>query len=195
MNNPEPVQEQPLDLRALTQAIRRGDEAAFARFYDAYSFRIYKYLLVLARGDENEAREVCQAVVLKLSKRMQIFAEERQLWAWLCTLARNAFTDHCRARQRRSRLVSVAEAPPDLPEAGPEHYLSESLREALAGLPAEDRELMQAAYVDERPLKDLADELGQTYKAVECRLARLRRQLKERLLKDLRHENQSRPGA
>ena len=44
------------DIRALTLAIRRGDAAAFARFYDLYSFRLYRFLLVLARGDENTAR-------------------------------------------------------------------------------------------------------------------------------------------
>jgi DNA-directed RNA polymerase specialized sigma24 family protein len=45
--------------------------------------------------------------------------------------------------------------------------------------------------VDERPLQGLADELGQTYKAVESRLARLRQKLKERVLENLRHENES----
>jgi DNA-directed RNA polymerase specialized sigma24 family protein len=60
----------------------------------------------------------------------------------------------------------------------------------LAALPPEDRELLQAAYVDKRPLQDLADEAGQTYKAVESRLGRLRHRLKEQVLKDLRHENE-----
>ena len=72
----------------------------------------------------------------------------------------------------------------------PEHQLGEILREALAALPPDERELIQAAYVDKRPLRELADEAGQTYKAVESRLARLRRKLKEQLLKELRHENE-----
>src|SRR6266705_2766329 len=94
------------DIRALTQAVRGGDAQAFSRFYDLYSFRVYRFLLVLARGDENEAREVCQAVFIKLAKRFEVFEEERALWAWLCTLARNAFIDSYRAEQRRNRLVS-----------------------------------------------------------------------------------------
>ena len=143
-------------IRSLTLAIRRGDAAAFARFYDLYSFRLYRFLLVLARGDENTAREVCQAAMTKLAKRFEVFDDERMLWAWLCALA-----------------------------------LSETLGEALAALRPEERELMQAAYVDGRPLQELADASGLTYKAVESRLARLRQKLKEQLLTDLRHENQS----
>ena len=36
------------DIQTLTHAVRRGDADAFSRFYDLYSFRLYKYLLVLA---------------------------------------------------------------------------------------------------------------------------------------------------
>src|SRR5512134_4019787 len=61
-----------VDIQALTRAVRRGDADAFSRFYDLYSFRLYKFLLVLARGDENEAREVCQAAFIKLAKRCDV---------------------------------------------------------------------------------------------------------------------------
>jgi len=47
-----------VSLRALTTAVRRGDEAAFVQFHDLYNLRLYKYLLVLAKGDETEAREI-----------------------------------------------------------------------------------------------------------------------------------------
>ena len=179
------------DIQSLTHAVRRGDADAFSRFYDLYSFRLYKFLLVLTRGDENEAREVCQAVLIKLAKRCDVFSDERRLWAWLCVLARNAFVDHWRVRKRLDRFVSL-DALPAEPNGhwNPEHRLGEILGEALAALPPDERELIQAAYVDKRPLQELADEAGQTYKAIESRLGRLRQRLKEQLLRDLRHENE-----
>ena len=179
------------DIRALTRAVRRGEADAFSRFYDLYSFRLYKFLLVLARGDETEASEVCQAVFIKLAKRCDAFDDERRLWAWLSVLAKNTFIDHCRSRQRWNRFVPL-DALPTEPNGheNPDHWLGEILREALAALPPDERELIQAAYVDKRPLRELADEAGQTYKAVESRLGRLRRKLKEQLLKDLRHEHE-----
>jgi RNA polymerase sigma-70 factor, ECF subfamily len=180
------------DILALTRAVHRGDADAFSRFYDLYSFRLYKFLLVLARGEENEAREVCQAVFIKLAKRCDAFDDERKLWAWLSVLAKNTFVDHCRYRQRWNRFVPL-DALPVEPNGhpNPEHRLGEILREALAAWPPDERELIQAAYVDKRPLRELADEAGQTYKAVESRLGRLRQKLKVQLLKDLRHENES----
>jgi len=61
--------------------------------------------------------------------------------------------------------------------------------ETLAQLEEADQELMRSVYVDRRPLQELADATGQTYKAVESRLGRLRQKLKANLLKYLRHEN------
>jgi RNA polymerase sigma-70 factor (ECF subfamily) len=178
------------DIQALTRAVRRGDADAFAQFYDLYSFRLYKFLLVLARGDEQDAREVCQAVLIKLAKRCDVFADERRLWAWLCVLARNTFLDHCRSRKRLNRFISFEELPAEPNgQASADSRLAEILDEALASLPPEERELIQAAYLDKRPLQELADEAGQTYKAVESRLGRLRQKLKERFLKCLSHEN------
>ena len=55
-------------------------------------------------------------------------------------------------------------------------------------LSPDEQELLQAAYEDERPLQELADEAGQTYKALESRLGRLRQKLKTRLLSQLRNE-------
>jgi RNA polymerase sigma-70 factor (ECF subfamily) len=179
------------DLRALTRAVRRGDADAFSCFYDLYSFRVYKFLLVLAAGDENTAREVCQGVFIKLAKRLNVFEDESALWCWLCAVARNSFLDHCRARRRLNRFVPLDEscAGPNCQENS-EGRLGEILREALADLPPNERELIQAAYVDKRPFQELADELGLTYKAVELRLGRLRQKLKTQLLKALRNEKE-----
>ena len=178
-------------IRELTNAVPRGDAAAFSRLYDLYSFRIYKYLLVLARGNEHDAREVCQSVLIKLAKSCKAFEDEPQFWAWLGTLAKNCFIDHCRAQKRLDRLVLLDELPN---VAAPSHsapVLVELLPEALAALSAKERELIQAAYVDERSLQEVADAAGETYKAVESRLARARQKVREHLLKLLRHENQS----
>ncbi len=131
-------------------------------------------------------------MLIKLAKRFQVFDEERRLWAWLCVVAKNAFIDHRRARQRDDRFVPLDDLAKDAEdEPRTPSQLSEILREILPTLPSEERELLQAAYVDGRPLGELAEASGQTYKAMECRLARLRRKLKEQLLNYLRHEHQS----
>jgi len=181
-----------LNLRELTKGICRGDEAAFTRFYDRYSLRLYQHLLVLAKGNEGEAREVLQTVVVKLARKFKVFEEERRMWGWLCRLARNSYVDLCRVRQRERRFISLETHETELAEPREsEHRLSASLNHALEQLTAEERELMRAAYVDECPLQELAVAWGLTYKAVESRLGRLRRKLKANLLNHLHHEERS----
>jgi RNA polymerase sigma-70 factor, ECF subfamily len=181
-----------VEIRMLTEAICRGEEAAFTRFYELFSFRLYKYLLVLARGNEGDAREVVQTVVLKLAGRFKVFEREEELWSWLCRSARNAYVDHYRARQRQQRFLPLepwgsAHAAP----AKDEGTWRMALEQALNQLPPADSELLRAAYVDRQPLQTLADDSGQSYKALESRLARLRQKLKGHLLIQLRHEKKS----
>ena len=172
-----------------TRAIGQGDEQAFNRFYDLYSLRLYKYLLVLAHGNENEAREALQTVVVKLARNFKVFDQEVRLWCWLCRIARNAYVDLCRARQRDQRFVPLDEFVTDLAESRlADHRLSSALQAALQLLTPEECELVRAAYVDQRPLQELTDASGHTYKAVESRLGRLRRKLKNNLLNQLARE-------
>ena len=181
-----------VELRELTKAIRRGDEKAFTRFYHLYNRRLYHHLLVLTKGNEEEAREVLQTVVLKTVKKFEVFDEERRMWSWLCRLARNSYIDLCRTKRREQRFVPLEEHKSELTEGqDAEHRLSESLNHALEQLTRDDRELVRAAYVDGRPLQELAGASGQTYKAMESRLARLRLKLKTKLLNQLRHEERS----
>jgi RNA polymerase sigma factor (sigma-70 family) len=176
-------------LRDLTAAIRHGDEAAFGRFYDLYGFRLYKFVLVLARGQETEAREVTQAVLIKLARGLPDFDDEAKLWSWLCKVAKNVFLDHCRSRRRQPCHTPLEQLVGEVSdESGAQRQLAEHLEEALAVLTPEERELIQAVYVDCRRLGELAAEGRQTYKAMESKLARLRERLKKHLLTQFRHE-------
>jgi RNA polymerase sigma-70 factor, ECF subfamily len=184
----------PAELRCFTTAVKRGNEAAFTRFHELYCLRLYKLLLNLARGRESDAREVLQAVMIKLTKRFEVFDEEPRLWAWLCSVARNSYVDLYRARQRDHRFV-----PLEMLGDGPaqsnsgETGLCAALRAAMEELPQEDRELLRAAYLDKSPLMKLAAECGQTYKAMESRLTRLRQRVKSKFLANLQNENAPAP--
>jgi RNA polymerase sigma factor (sigma-70 family) len=181
-----------IQLTALTQAIRRGDAGAFAQFYDLYGFRVYKHLLIISKGDELAAREVFQTVAIKLAKKIAVFDDERALWAWLRRVAHNAFIDYCRAQKRDARFVPMeeSESAPTANTPG-ENNLREALRRVLADCAPADRELLSAVYVDGQALGEIAAQSGQSYKALESRLGRLRQKLRQKLLTQLRHENRS----
>ena len=176
---------------ALLAAIRAGDEAAFGEFHTRYAARLYRYTLVLARGDDTEARETAQTVWVKVAAHCAQCADERALWAWLTRVARNAFIDQCRARASRERRIVLMDedAPMHAASTELETALRAALHQILDTLPSEERELLHAAYVDEQPLVELAAAEGTTYKALESRLGRLRTRVRALLLKTLHHES------
>ena len=47
-------------IAALTGRLAAGDEAAFREFHAAYFPRLFRYLIVCARGDEEAARDALQ---------------------------------------------------------------------------------------------------------------------------------------
>ena len=64
--------------------------------------------------------------------------------------------------------------------------MSALLEECLAELDPEDRRLIEGKYLDEESVRALSVQAGLTDRAVESRLLRLRRRLRERLLQKLR---------
>ena len=179
----------PEQVRQLTLGVKRGEEAAFTRFHNLYGLRLYKFLLHLARGQEADAREVWQAVMIKLTKRFEVFDDESRLWSWLRQVAHHRFVDHCRAQQRSPFVPLEALARSESQVESAESELSRVLRKAMGDLPEEDQELLLQFYLDRRPLAELAVEAGQTYKALESRLTRLRLKLKTIFLGHLKNED------
>ena len=178
--------------RDWTRRIARGDEHAFTRFYELYHLRIYKYLLGLTRGNEHDAREVLQTVILKAARHFKVFPDDQRLWAWLCRLSRNAYFDLLRRKTRESCLIPLGDRASDFAAAEPgKDRVEQAFADAMAQLPEEEQELVREVYVDKRPLQHLAVEAGSTYKAMESRLARLRQKLKAHVLTLLRNEHKS----
>ena len=64
--------------------------------------------------------------------------------------------------------------------------MREVIEESLEGLGPEDRRLIEGKYTEGATMKELGADTGLTEKAVESRILRLRRELRERMLKGMR---------
>jgi RNA polymerase sigma-70 factor (ECF subfamily) len=174
-----------MNFRQLTEAVRRGDEAAFNQLHAHFALPLFQRLLRVTRGDEILARELAQTSLLKLAQHAPICDCEAALHGWLWQVARRSWLDLIRRQKRYEALPADEIAGVEEP-AG--HPLNEVLQVALGELPPDARELLQSFYIDERPLSEIAAERGLAYKAAESRLSRLRAALRERILQILRHE-------
>jgi RNA polymerase sigma factor (sigma-70 family) len=177
------------DVPLLTRRIAGGDEEAFREFHARYFDRLYQFLLVISRGRVHEAQEALQETLLRVARYAREFQTEDAFWCWLKRVARSAARDGGRKRSRYfAFLENFALRRPTAPQNGSDESLQlrSLLNETLDEMPLEDRRLIEGKYLDGAAVRELSESAGLTDKAVESRLLRARRQLRERLLKKLK---------
>ena len=185
-----------IDVAALTRRLTRNEEDAYREFYSAYFDRLWRYLLVVASGNEQAARDALQATFLRVVKSIKVFTDEPSFWSWLTVLARCALFDQTKSQRRyftflerfaRTRLDDdrSLDAAVSLDQEGD---LGAVLRQQLALLSAEDRQLLEWKYFEGYTVQAIAARLSLSEKAVDSRLVRLRQKLKHAVLTTLRNE-------
>jgi len=175
---------------ALTRRLASGEEEAFREFHALYFDRLHQFLLVVSRGQEHEAREALQETLVRVARHARVFEDEDTFWCWLKVVARNAARDAGRKRTRYKKLLDsfanfTRPAIPVGPDADDDR-LTAVIDECLAEFAPGDRALLQGKYLAGATVNELSAKEGITAKAVESRLLRLRRELRERVLAKLR---------
>ncbi len=175
------------DISLLTRRLAAGEEAAFREFHGRYFDRLYQFLLVVARGEEHEAQEALQQTLLRVARHARAFESEEAFWSWLKALARNVARDAGRKQQRYLALLQrfSLRAPNPAEISREEEHLRDALADCLDDLDPADRDLIESKYVEGVTVRELSARAGETEKAVESRLLRLRRGLRERVLEKL----------
>lgn len=112
------------------------------RLYEAHAHSLYAFLLNLSR-DEQDTRDILQTIYCRLASQPGLLRGVRDERAFLLRMARNLFLDS--VRRAKTRNPENILEPPSL--SAPSHDPDESafrdaLEEALARLPAEQREVM-----------------------------------------------------
>lgn len=179
----------PLDepsLNRLIQAIAtHRDRSAFAAVFGHFGPRIKAYLM--RRGsDAASAEEVVQEVMVTLWRRAETFdARQANASTWVFTIARNKRIDMMR-RERRPEIDPEDPALVPADNGNAERRVeqaqeAERLRGAMAGLPAEQKDLLTMAFFEDKPHSAIAAESGLPLGTVKSRIrlamARLRKEL------------------
>lgn len=171
----------------------RGDEAAFRAFYDAYFDRLLRYLFVVTGGNEETAREALQLALVRVVRHVKPFDSEEKFWSWLTVLARCALVDESRKRRRYFAFLErftrqQAAGPTALDNGEVDEQLRAALESKLAALPEDERQLVKQKYILRQSVREIADGQQTTEKAVESKLSRVRRKLKDAVLGELKNE-------
>lgn len=175
-----------MDIPLLTRRMAAGEEDAWAEMHRHYAPRLWRYLLVAARGDEETAGECLQQTFIRAVRHVRRFDHEEALWGWLTLMARQVLSDGRRAAGRRRTFLewfaSHLSPPADeLPDP-----LPSILETAWPDLSEEDRRLLEQKYLDGESVRHLAETAGTSEKTIESRLTRARRRLREIMLHHLK---------
>ena len=167
--------------RLVSRAVKRaqeGDREALGFLYARYADDVLGYVRSIVR-DQHEAEDITQQVFAKLIHVICKYQErEVPFFAWILRVARNAAVDHL----RRRRTIPVAEirGADDADEPGAAERISD-LREALATLPADQREVLVLRHFAGLSPTEIAERTGRTEGSVHGLHHRGRRALKAEL--------------
>lgn len=184
----------------LTEGLVEGRDEAYLALDQAYRGRLRAYLAVVCHGNPQATEEALQETWLRVSRHARRFSREPELWRWLATLARSSAVDGARRRSRYRAALErywdwIRGNPAPRLDPGPSDAeaaldrMAVLLETGLDALSETERRLLVARYREHRTVRELAQDLGVTEKALESRLFRLRSHLRRRLMEKLGHED------
>jgi len=154
---------------ALAARVAHGDIEAFTTLYDRYVRRVY--VLAAHLLGPASAEEVAQELFLRLWHKAGQFDPTRGSFSqWFLASARHFALEELRRRGRRQQLTAAGEVARLLADAADprddvathvwERARHAAIRDALAALPAEQREVLVLAYFSGMSQSAIAAQLG-----------------------------------
>lgn len=158
---------QSADDVALVRRVADGDADALRILYERFGRIVYAFALRHTR-DAGLAEECTQDAFVALWRRASSFDPARaKLSTWLLAVTRNKAIELLRARGRRPEAVHDVDFEAILEDDAPgpsdeveQTDLSQRVAEALAELPAEQREVVSLAYFDGLTHGEIAEVIG-----------------------------------
>ena len=151
----------------------RGDRVAFAAIFQQFAPKVRVYL-IRSGCEPGMADELVQEAMLAVWRKAGQFDPARAgAGAWIFAIARNLRIDALRRRRAPTVAADMVDLPSDEPGADEQiagAQAAAQLRLALADLPPEQIEVIQAAYFADRPHSEIAALLGLPLGTVKSRL-------------------------
>lgn len=165
---------------SLTHGLTCCDEHAWRAFHDRYYPQLIN--LTRARGAaDSELPDIVQGVYLRVLRHAKVIHDEQSFMAWLACLVRCEVIDHSRRKGRRNWLNERFQQWQETRRETEASDACGQLEDAMRSLTTHDRTLIHRHYIDGWSQQKLAEEQRISVKAVESKLARLRKRLRHML--------------
>jgi RNA polymerase sigma factor (sigma-70 family) len=172
--------------QALVERFRRGEDSAFDRIVEQHSAEIAALANRLL-GWPGDVDDVVQEVFVAAWVGLKKFRGESSLRTWLFTITVNKCRSHRFRRLRRLRPVTIedADSVESRDRSGDKAAMDQEtfakVRRAVQMLPQKYREVVALKYLQGLEANEICELLGITANAMQVRLNRARKRLKEQL--------------
>lgn len=155
------MEESAEDLAPWMERYQNGDAAAFEALYSALAPQIRRYLLGLARNAAL-AEDLLQETFLQMHRARQSYLPGRPVRPWAFAIARHVTLMAMRTRRRKGLEEFPEGEAPEIPvPAEAEAFADrESVRRAVAQLPADRREALLLHHVVGLSFQEIGAALG-----------------------------------
>ncbi len=183
---------------ALARACAMGSEAAWRCFLNGYRQKLYGMAASIAH-EESPAPELADSIYGDLfgASKLMSYTGRGSLAGWLRTVLTQRYVDQYRSTRRTvsldERIHSTRQFQADsnsiVPPSDPR--LEQATDAALRELPAEERLILAAYYLDGRTLAEVARLIGVHESTISRRIGKITKGLRKRILRGLRQRGMS----
>jgi RNA polymerase sigma-70 factor (ECF subfamily) len=163
---------------ALVERSRHGDSDAFAELYHRYLTPVYRFIYWRVGGDVAAAEDLTSQVFLEALNNLAGYRERGKFVAWLFTITRRRLVDVYRKPETAS-LEDIPESLLGVSDGLEKHEDMSRLKQLLAALDEEKRELLQLRFTADLSFADMAVVLRRSEAAVKMSLYRVLDGLRE----------------
>jgi RNA polymerase sigma-70 factor (ECF subfamily) len=173
---------EPVNERELVERCRRGDEGAFQELVDGYKNLVFA-LIARTVQDRSRAEDLAQDVFLRIHRGLPYFRGEARLSTWIYRIVANVCVQERGQQANAGATLSLDDT--RTPAAADRQFsdleLRDRLEKAIAQLPAQQRLLVAAHYLQGVRYEDLAEALRMPLGTVKTHLFRAKQQLRRLL--------------
>ncbi len=167
----------PSDTELIARFLAEQNPHYFTQIYRRYAGKVYAKCLSMLQN-EAWARDAVQDIFIKVFLSLSRFSEKSAFSTWLYSITYNYCVDLLRRRKKLPVLLAedvgrLGDAPvPEVPDSVLLEMKQERLEAVLRHLSEGDRIILLMKYLDDMPIKDMAQLFGKTESAIKMQILR-----------------------
>jgi len=151
--------------------------AAFLKEMEPFVYRICYHLT----GHRQDAEDLAQESLLKICRSLHTYRGDSALQSWVYRIVLNTQRDAARRKKHQPQAVEITETSSVSEGFEGQVSLKLTVQRLMKDLPDVDRQIFTLRFLQDMPVKDMADLLQMKEATVKSRLLRLRERLREKL--------------